>query len=51
MGPKDRKISPEDLAASFYKNLGIDHQKEYHTSIGRPVMVVRDGTPIPELIG
>lgn len=51
MGPKDRKITPEDLAASFYKNLGIDHAKEYQTSIGRPVMVVRDGSPIPELLG
>lgn len=51
MGPKDRKITPEDLAASFYRNLGIDSTKEYQTSIGRPVMVVRDGAPIPELLG
>ena len=51
MGPKERKISPDDLAASFYKNLGIDPKREYQTSIGRPVMVVRDGSPLHELVG
>lgn len=50
MAPKERPISPEDVAATFYKSLGIDHRKEYHTDIGRPVMIVRDGNPIPELI-
>lgn len=49
MGPLDKAITPEDVAASFYHNLGIDHTKEYHTSIGRPIMVVRDGHVIPEL--
>ncbi len=50
MAPKSRPISPEDVAATFYKSLGIDHRKEYHTDIGRPVMIVRDGNPIPEII-
>lgn len=50
MAPKDRPISPDDVAATFYKSLGIDHRKEYQTDIGRPVMIVRDGTPIPEII-
>lgn len=49
MAPKDRPITPEDVAATFYKSLGIDHRKEYHTDIGRPVMIVRDGSEIPEL--
>jgi uncharacterized protein (DUF1501 family) len=43
--------SPDDVAATFYRTLGIDSRKEYHTSTGRPVMIVRDGTPIPELVG
>ena len=47
--PKDRVISPDDVAASFMHSLGIDHHKEYHTPTGRPVMLVRDGTVIPEL--
>lgn len=42
-------FSPDDLAASFYKNIGIDPQTKYHTNIGRPVMLVRDGNVIPSL--
>lgn len=49
-GPRDRVISPDDVAATFYHALGIDHTKEYHTSTGRPVMIVRHGKPIPELV-
>ncbi len=49
-GPKDRAITPDDVAATFYKALGIDSRKEYQTPTGRPVMIVRNGTPIPELI-
>lgn len=41
--------SPDDVAASFYHNLGIDHTQEYHTTTGRPVMIVRDGTVIRSL--
>ena len=48
-GPKDRVITPDDVAATFYHSLGIDHTKEYHTPTGRPVMIVRDGKVIPEL--
>jgi len=49
LGPVNHNWSPSDVAASFYHNLGIDHHKEYHTSTGRPVMIVRDGNVIPEL--
>ncbi|QDU63443.1 hypothetical protein Pan216_43230 [Planctomycetes bacterium Pan216] len=48
-GPKGEPITPDDLAATFYKTLGIDIEKEYHTSTGRPVMIVRNGKPIREL--
>jgi uncharacterized protein (DUF1501 family) len=50
-GPHDRSISPDDVAASFYQSLGIDPRKEYRTPTGRPVMLVRNGTPIRELVG
>jgi hypothetical protein len=40
---------PEDVAASFYQALGIDHHKEYHTATGRPIQILRDGSPIEEL--
>ena len=49
MGPAGVLISPDDVAASFYRSLGIDSRKEYHTSTGRPVTIVRDGTVIPQL--
>ncbi len=47
--PVGEGFSPDDLAASFYKNIGIDPQTKYHTNIGRPVMLVRDGNVIPSL--
>lgn len=47
--PLNDGITPDDVAASFYNSLGIDHTKEYQTTSGRPVMIVRDGRPIREL--
>jgi len=47
--PANDGFSPDDAAASFYHNLGIDHTKEYQTAIGRPIMIVRDGTVINQL--
>ena len=48
-GPANEGFSPDDVAASFYRNLGIDHTKEYHTNTGRPITIVRDGTVIEPL--
>ena len=42
--------TPEDAAASALCALGIDHQKEYHTSTGRPIQIVRDGNVINRLL-
>ncbi|PQO47436.1 DUF1501 domain-containing protein [Blastopirellula marina] len=42
-------IKPDDVAASFYHALGIDHTKEYHTNTGRPITIVRDGNVIDKL--
>ena len=50
-GPKDKPITPDDIAATFFTALGINPKKEYHTPSGRPVMIVRYGTPIQPLIG
>ena len=47
--PAERAITPDQVAASFYRSLGIDHTKEYHTPTGRPVMLVREGSVIPGL--
>ena len=48
-GPRHEGISPDDVAASFYYNLGIDPTLEYDTSTGRPITLVRDGKIIDQL--
>lgn len=48
-GPRHEGISPDDVAASFYYNLGIDPTIEYNSSTGRPITLVRDGSVIKEL--
>jgi uncharacterized protein (DUF1501 family) len=47
--PDGDGFSPDDVAATFYHSLGIDHTKEYHTNTGRPITIVRDGRIIREL--
>lgn len=37
--PKDRPVTPSDLAATIYTLLGIDPRLELHTRDGRPVRV------------
>jgi hypothetical protein len=49
-GPVGEGFKPDDVAATFYHTLGIDHKKEYHTNTGRPVMIVREGKLIPQLL-
>lgn len=47
--PKGKGFSPDDVAATYYHALGIDHTKEYHSNTGRPITIVRDGHVIKEL--
>lgn len=47
--PANEGFSPDDVAASFYHALGIDHTKEYATNTGRPITIVRDGHVINKL--
>ena len=49
--PKHEAISPDDVAATFYHTLGIDHTMEYHTNTGRPITIVRDGQVVKQLLG
>jgi hypothetical protein len=48
--PKHEGYSPDDVAATFYRTLGIDHNKEYDTNTGRPITLVRDGHLIDKLL-
>ena len=50
MGPAGEPITPDQVAATFYRSLGLDYEKEYHTTTGRPVMIVREGGLVPGLL-
>lgn len=44
--PLSDGFTPDDLAASFLTNLGIDPQTELRSNTDRPIKLVRDGRPI-----
>src|SRR5262245_24733435 len=46
---KDDPVHVEDLTATIYERLGIDHTREYHTDIGRPVKLSNGGKVITQL--
>jgi hypothetical protein len=49
-GPDDAThIKPDDLAATVYHALGIDHTREYQTRTGRPVYLVPHGSVVPKI--
>lgn len=51
-GPRDRPVTPADLAATIYTLLGIDPKLELHTSDGRPVRVAPyEAEVITEIVG
>ena len=50
-GPANDAITPDDVAASFYRSMGVDYTKEYHSNTGRPITIVRNGSPIKPLFG
>jgi len=49
-GPKSDAITPDDVAATFYHAMGIDPAKEFQTTGGRPITLVRDGKILRPLI-
>lgn len=48
---KSPPVSPEDLAATIYYALGIDHEMRVNDRQGRPVPLVENGRPLTELFG
>jgi hypothetical protein len=48
--PKERPVSPGDLLATLYHVLGIDTSLSFTDRSGRPHTVLREGTPIAELV-
>jgi Protein of unknown function (DUF1501) len=47
--PKDRPTTVEDVAATIYRAIGIDTNKAFLTSDGRPIKIADGGTPVEEL--
>jgi hypothetical protein len=47
--PTDRPVTIEDFAATVYKILGVNFDKEYRAN-GRPVRIVKDGVPVKEVL-
>jgi len=44
-------VSPEDLAATIYRALGIDHEARIPDQQGRPHSIITGGNPITALLG
>ena len=47
--PDSTGYKPDDLAASFFQNIGIESRTEFKTNVGRPITLLRDGSPIRDL--
>lgn len=47
--PVDRRFGPTDFLASVYRYLGIDPGHSFLDRQGRPMPILPEGTPIPEL--
>jgi len=47
--PTEKVYSPENFASTIYRKLGIDPGKIYQAPDGRPISLVSDPRPIPEL--
>jgi len=48
--PKERPVTPADLAATIFTLLGIDPQRLLYTADGRPIHISRDGRVVKELV-
>lgn len=50
--PISRRVTPEDFLATIYQHLGIDFRNIHIEDFtGRPTPIIRDGNPVPELVG
>ncbi|MDA1012818.1 MAG: DUF1501 domain-containing protein [Planctomycetota bacterium] len=47
--PASKTIKPQDLMATVFDVLGIDQKTQFINQGGRPVYMIEDGHPIPEL--
>jgi hypothetical protein len=50
MYPDERPVTPEDLAATIYRVLGIDSTRSYESPDGRPLRIADGGAVVGELL-
>ncbi|MDA0813143.1 MAG: DUF1501 domain-containing protein, partial [Verrucomicrobia bacterium] len=48
--PAEDPVTPEDFAATMYRQFGIDPKEELMTAEGRPIPIVNDGTVVEALL-
>jgi hypothetical protein len=48
--PQDRPVHYNDIVATIYRQLGVPTDKLLTDASGRPVPILYEGTPIPELL-
>jgi hypothetical protein len=48
--PKDHPLTPNDLWATVYHHLGIDHRATFPDLSGRPMHILPFGDVIPEML-
>lgn len=48
--PVDRALSPTDVLATVYQQLGIDTRRQFVNTAGRPISILASGEPIAELV-
>jgi hypothetical protein len=48
--PVEMPYTPQDVLATVYRHLGIDYHQAFNDHSGRPIHILGEGRPIPELI-
>ena len=51
MAPNLDPVTPDDLAATIFKQLGVNPDTEMQTPTGRPVQLFREGKVVEKMIG
>ena len=51
MAPETDPVTPDDVSATIFRQLGIDPYKELQTPTGRPITLFREGKVVEKLVG
>ena len=50
MAPNSDPVTPDDMASTIFKQLGIKHDTEMQTATGRPVQLFREGKVVTKML-